>query len=73
MTSTKFLEERIANYLQPWVPNHGKRSRCRPLKSCDNITMEATEQQTTDKVQLQWSGLIRRKKEPLSGAGHFND
>ena len=64
MTSTKSLEERIANYLLPWVPNHGKRSRCRPLKNwlscilkdttlitgCDNITMEATEQQTTDKV-----------------------
>ena len=78
-------EERIPNYLLHWVPKHGKRSRGRPRKnwlSCvledaalftgvENITMEAAEQQATDRVQ--WRGLVRRNKELLGGAGRSND
>ena len=78
-------EERIPNYLLHWIPKHGKRSRGRPRKnwlSCvledaalftgvANITMEAAEQQATDRVQ--WRGLIRRNKKLLRGAGHSND
>ena len=78
-------EERIPNYLLHWVPKHGKRSRGRPRKnwlSCvledaalftgvDNISIEAAEQEASDRVQ--WRGLIRWNVELLCGAGHFND
>jgi hypothetical protein len=55
-------EEIIPNYLLHWVPKHGKRSRGRPRKNCvledaalftgvDNISIEAAEQEASDRVQ----------------------
>ena len=78
-------EERIPNYLLHWIPKHGKRSRGRPWKnwmSCvledaalftgvDNITLEAAEQQASDRVH--WRGLIRQNKEHLCSTGHSKD
>ena len=78
-------EERIPNYLLHWIPKHGKGPEAGPEKnwlSCvledaalftgvDNISIEAAEQEASDRVQ--WRGLIRRNKEFLCGTGHSND
>ena len=60
-------EERIPNSLLHWIPKHGKKCLSRVLEDTalfigvDNITMEAAEQQATDRAQ--WRSLIRRYKE----------
>ena len=41
------------------------------ITGVDEITIDAAEQQATDRVH--WRGLIRRNKEFICGAGHSND
>ena len=73
------------NHTSREIGKHGKRSRGRPLKKwlpcvledaalitgVENITIDAAEQQSMDKVQ--WRGNVIRNKEFLRGADHSQD
>ena len=77
-------DTRLPKYLLNWKPNHGKRSRGRPVKNwmaciledaanftgVDNISIDTVQTLATNRVQ--WRHMLRRHRD-VCDAGNSND